>query len=445
MQTIIRHTVITLLAVATLATAAGAQGEVWTLDRAVAFALEQSPDSRIAGHRIRSAEAMVRQANSGYYPQVGLEASYMQTNTPMMAFGAILNQGVFSPAIDFNNPGQVDNLNVTGRVGYNLYSGGQRAAGKTAAEAGLKASEYDNQSTRDQLAFEVVNAYFNIIKAREVVASTQSAVAAFEENLKVARLKFEAGTFLKTEVLNLEVQLAQTRENLLAFQHQRDLAERVFLNLLGLQSNQGVTLAADDPSTRRLVPPVAVDPEMRSDLRAMQARTEAAEAQVRMVKGERMPTVNAFGTYQLDHGWRLDGTGDSWMAGVAVNLNVFDGARTRGKIEEAEAQFNEAREGLRKMTLGVSLQVEQARLALSQARQRLDVTAKVIEQAEESAVLSRARFEQGVILSSDLINIETRLTEARMRRAIAVADERVAVAQLRRAYGLEQFSNSSTK
>jgi outer membrane protein TolC len=430
---------------AALGSALQARNEVWSLERAVAFALEQSPDSRIAGHRIRSAEAMVRQANSGYYPQVGLEAGYMQTNTPMMAFGAILNQGVFSPSIDFNNPGQVDNLNLTGRVGYNLYSGGRRSAGRDAAEAGLKASELDSRSTRDQLGFEVVNAYFNIIKAREVVASTQSAVASFEENLKVARLKFDAGTFLKTEVLNLEVQLAQTRENLLAFQHQRDLAERVFLNLLGLQSNQGVTLASDDASIQRLVPPVGVDPETRPDLLAMQARTEAAEAQVRMAKGERMPTVNAFGSYQLDKGWRLDGTGDSWMAGVAVNLNVFDGNLTRGKIEEAEAQFNEAREGLRKMTLGVSLQVEQARLALTQARQRVEVTAKVVEQAEESAVLSRARFEQGVILSSDLIYIETRLTEARMRRAIAVADERVAVAQLRRAYGLEQFSTSSSQ
>lgn len=443
MQTIIRHTIHALLGLAAIALPASAQSEVWTLESAVAFALQQSPDSRIAGHRIRSAEATVRQANSGYYPQVGVNASYMQTNTPMMAFGAILNQGVFDFGLDFNNPGQVDNLNLTGQVGYNLYSGGKRSAGREAAEAGLKASEYDSQSIRDQLAFEVVNAYFNIIKAREVVASTEGAVTAFEENLKVARLKFDAGTFLKTEVLNLEVQLAQTRENLLAFQHQRDLAERVFLNLLGLESNQGVTLAPDDASAGRLVPPVGVNPESRADLLAMTARTEAAEAQVRMARGDRMPTVNAFGSYQLDHGWRMDGTGDSWMAGVSVNLNVFDGAMTRGKIEEAEARFDEAREGLRKMSLGVSLQVEQARLALTQARQRVEVTAKVVEQAEESAVLSRARFEQGVILSSDLINIETSLTSARMRRAIAVADERVAVALLRRAYGLPQFPLSS--
>ena len=75
--------------------------------------------------------------------------------------------------IDFNNPGQVDNLNLTGRLGYNLYAGGKKSAGRDAAEAGLRASEYDNESIRDQLAYEVVNAYFNIVKAREVVATTR--------------------------------------------------------------------------------------------------------------------------------------------------------------------------------------------------------------------------------------------------------------------------------
>jgi len=439
MNSSIRISLSGVLGLLVLAIPAGIQAQTWTLESAVNFALEQSPDSRIAGHRIRSAEATVRQAKSGWYPRVDLDASYMQTNTPMIAFGAILNQGVFDSGIDFNNPGQVDNLNLTGLIGYNLYSGGKRSAGQDAAEAGLKASQYDSQSVRDQLAYEVVNAYFNILKAREVVASTQSAVTAFEENLKVARLKYDAGIFLKTEVLNLEVQLAQTRENLLGFSHQRNLGEQVFLNLLGLESNQGVNLAGDDPTITRLAVPVGVDPASRPDLLAMEARTQAAEAQVRLARGDRMPVVNAFGSYRLDRGWRMDGSGNSWMAGVSVNFNIFDGAMTKGKIQEAEARADEAQEGLRKMNLGVSLQIEQARLALTQARQRIEVTAKVVEQAEESAVLSRARFERGVILSSDLINVETRLTQARMRRAIALADERVAVAQLRRAHGLPQF------
>ena len=59
----------------------------------------------------------------------------MQTDSPMNAFGSILNQRAFNFGLDFNNPGTIDNLNATALLGVNLYSGGQVSAGKRAAEA----------------------------------------------------------------------------------------------------------------------------------------------------------------------------------------------------------------------------------------------------------------------------------------------------------------------
>jgi outer membrane protein len=51
--------------------------------------------------------------------------------------------------------------------------------------------------------------------------------------------------------------------------------------------------------------------------------------------------------------------------------------------------------------------------------------------------LSRARFEQEALLTADLIGVEGRLLEARLRRTIAAADERLALVELRRALGLD--------
>ena len=91
---------------------------------------------------------------------------------------------------------------------------------------------------------------------------------------------------------------------------------------------------------------------------------------------------------------------------------------------------------LRKATLGIGLEVEQARLAHADAAERLAVSARAVEQAEESASLSRARFEKEALLTADLIGVESRLLEARLRRMVASADERLAVVELRRALGL---------
>ena len=157
---------------------------------------------------------------------------------------------------------------------------------------------------------------------------------------------------------------------------------------------------------------------------------------VAVARGARRPTVNAFASYQYDQGWKLDRHGDSWLAGVAVDLNVFDGGQTSAKISQATAERALVKQLLRKARLGIALEVEQARLALEAAQERLAVSARTVAQAEESAALSRARFEKGALLTAELIGAESRLIEARMRRTVAAADERIALVDYHRSLGL---------
>jgi len=416
---------------------AASGAEAWTLDRALVTALAQSPDIKIARQRIEAAQAMIEQAGAAWMPQVMLQGRYSDTNNSMTAFGSILNQRAFSSGLDFNHPGQIDNFNTTGTVAYNLYGGGRATAGRNAARAGSHAAEQDARATQNQLGAEVVKAYLNIRKAREAVAAIEAGVKAYEAGVAAAHARYEAGQMLKADLLSLEVQLAQTRENLSSARHGAALAERAFLFVLGLDATGGpVELAADDPSLARLAQPDTLDFSQRPELLGLQDRIRAAEAMVRVARGNRQPIVNAFASYQYDQGWKLDSHADSWTAGVSVDLNVFDGGQTSGTIRQRSAELAQVKEMLRKATLGIGLEVEQARLAHDDARERLAVTAQAIEQAEESAALSRARFEKGALLTADLIGVETRLIEARMRRAVAAADERIALADLRRALGL---------
>ena len=141
---------------------------------------------------------------------------------------------------------------------------------------------------------------------------------------------------LKADLLSLEVQLAQTQENLAAARHGAALAERAFLFALGLDAaGRGVELPADDPALARLAVPDSGDFSQRPELLGLQERVRAAEAMVRAARGGRLPTVNAFASYQYDRGWQLRRDADSWMAGVSVDLNVFDGGQTSGKIRQA--------------------------------------------------------------------------------------------------------------
>jgi outer membrane protein len=94
--------------------------------------------------------------------------------------------------------------------------------------------------------------------------------------------------------------------------------------------------------------------------------------------------------------------------------------------------------------LALDLEVEQARLDLKAADERMAVTGKSVEQANESAQLTRARFEQGPALSTQLIDSETALVAARVRRAEARANQGIAIAALRKALGLPQLDSDGS-
>ncbi len=420
-----------------LLTATLLRAEPWTLDRAIATALEHSPDARVARARADGAQALVEQAGAAWLPQLSLSGRYTDTNSPMMAFGSILNQRAFNFGLDFNHPGQIDNLNATGTVAYNLYSGGRATAGRTAAKAGAEAADLDLRTAQQQLVAEVVKAALNLRKAREAVGAVEGGVRAYEAAVHVAQARFDAGQMLKSDLLSLQVQLAQTRETLSSARHGAALAARAFQFVLGLDATEAaIELATDDPALARLTVPDTRDFSQRPELLGLHARVRAAEAMVDAARGAHRPTVNAFASYQYDQGWKTDRHGDSWLAGVAVDLNVFDGGQTQGKVRQSNAELTQVKEMLRKATLGIGLEVEQARLAHADAAERVAVSARAVEQAEESASLSRARFEKETLLTADLIGVESRLLEARLRRTVAAADERLAVVELRRALGL---------
>jgi outer membrane protein TolC len=301
------------LVVAVLASSQ-ANGSIWTLEEALDQALASHPDAQMAAAKVQEAAALEMAADTGRMPQLGLRASYIQTNNPMQGFGMILSQGTFDNTIDFNDPGQLDALSASVEGRYRLYSGGAIRSGIQSAEANSEASEQNKKATHLHLEDAVVKAYFGIRQADAVVESIEAGIRVLEENLRVSEIREEAGQLIRTERLNLEVELATLRRELLAQQHQARLARSQMAFLLGLSSGSEIELAADDPSINRILMPDILGIANRPELQAARSRLEAAEHASEAAGAGKMPTVDAFASMQADQGWRRDGDGTSWTA-----------------------------------------------------------------------------------------------------------------------------------
>jgi len=412
--------------------------KIWTAEEAVRFALHNSPESGIARQRIEAAKAAISLQKAALYPTLSINSEYSQTDNAMYSFGNILNQGAFSPTIDFNNPGRTDTLDAGVRFNYRLYDGGRDQAGVRAAKAQGEALQMELQVVHAGLAFEVVRAFNLIVQAQEMLKTREAMVRAINASVETALARYEEGVVLRADLLDLQVQLAGAKENLIQSRQGLELAQQIFLNLLGL-TDQEVRIA---PSTgREQQIPQNRDYEMRPELKSIYARIEGAREELRQATGGYFPVVNGYAGYDLEKGTITGGSGDSWQAGIKLQYDLFDGHRTAAEESRAAARLAEAEERRRKTELAIALEVKQAEIALREAEERLAVTERTVEQAAESARINRERFREGLILAADLLTVENRLTDAGVRRTIAQTNRRIAAAELRRALGLPQFDN----
>jgi outer membrane protein len=425
-----------LLAWVSAASVAGA-AEPWTLERALEQALTHNPDTQLARHRIAAAQAGLEQANSAFWPRLQFQSSYTVTDNPMLVFGSILNQKSYSSSLNFNDVPDVDDLNARGLVTVPLYTGGKSKAGRAAAKASLEASRQDSAAVRNALGFEVARAFHMVLKTREFIRAAEAAVVSYQTNLGIASRRLEAGNLLKAEVLDLQVRLAQAREDLVRARNANALATRALRNLLGLEEGDFTVADAAPEATA----PQDADFSQRPELVAAQQRVRAAEEQVRGAKSGYLPRLSAFGSLDYDYGWKYENGAGSYTAGGLLQWDVWDGNLTRSKKQEATANLEAARDEQRKLRLAIDLEMEQARLELKAAGERLTVTREAVAHAEESTSLTRARFEQGAALATQLMDAETALVSARVRRAEAEADQRIAVAALRKAAALPQLDS----
>jgi outer membrane protein TolC len=410
--------------------------EIWTAEQAVVFALDANPDSTIAQKRIEQAMAAATMSHSSDYPLVTLSTEYSQTDNPMYSFGTILNQGAFNNNIDFNDPGRTDNLQIKAQASYRLYNGGRDQADQAVAAAQINLSRTDLATIHQQLAFEVVKTFLAITQAEEMVTVRKEALLSITAALDVGKARYDAGDLLQQDLLNLELQQSRADENLIQSRHILELTKRTFLNLLGLREGE-ITIAADSITDQEL-PPV-FDFSNRQELKRLEAIEQGAQAELEKAQGGTLPSIDAFAGYQIDSGTVLGEAGDSWMAGIRLNYILFDGKKSAAEITKARLKLQEIQSIRKKTELALHLETQQAMLDYEQAKKRLTVTEKMVSVATEVIRLSRARFAEGVILASDLIDFEMRLTDAQARQLAAKAGYQVAIANLRRAVGLGQF------
>ena len=416
----------------------------FTLDQAIDYALTNNPDLQIAAERIGQAEAQLGIALSAFYPQVTARVGYQHSNNPAEVFGMIVSQRDFdaNSINTINNPGYRQNFRpeIIGKL--SLFRGGQDYQNKIAAELGIDAAEYERSTIRNALIQAVTATYYAYLAALEAQKVAQDSIAAITSELNQTKLQYEAGTVLKSDVLSLEVQLAEAQNADIKAANGIEIAKTSLGNLLGLSSFQAFTVASSSSLLPKPKLPATFNDLLdqaiaqRPEVKAAANQIEISLRKLKSEQGAYLPKADAYVSYgQNSQSPGFNSEKDNVTAGVSVEMDLFSGFNTQQRVNAAERKAAEARETERKIRLAVEQEVKIAFLNLKEALARLHVTETSVQSANEALRLVNEERRAEVVTVTRYIEAEVARNNAQSNTIAAHYDALSAEAALKKAIG----------
>ena len=415
----------------------------FTLDQAIDYAIANNPDLQIAIQRIEQADAQLGVALSAFYPQVSAKVGYETSNNPAQVFSMIVAQRDFNSnsIANINDPGYRQNFRpeIIGKV--SLFRGGQDYQNSKAAELGIEAAEFERSSIHNALIQAVTATFYAHLAAIEAQKNAQNAIVAIESELKQTQLKHAAGTVLKSDVLSLEVKLAEAQESQIRTTNAIETAKVNLVNLLGLPSQAVFNIA----SSSIYAPPKLTIPfnelleqamGQRPEVRAAAKQVEIAQHKVKSAQGAYLPKADAYVSYgQNSQTPGFSNSKENVTAGVAVEMDIFSGFNTQQQLRTAELKATEAVETERKTKLAVEQEVKIAYLKLQESLARLHVADVSVQSAVEALRLVKEERHAEVVTVTRYIEAEVARNTAQSNSIAAHYDALSAEAALKKAIG----------
>lgn len=129
------------------------------------------------------------------------------------------NVGAFAQySFDEEFDDDIDSINayaVGATLQWQLYDGGAASAAARQAETDKEIAETQFANQREEVRFEVEQAYFALQSNKQNIGTANKAVELAEESLRLARLRFQAGVGTQTDVIDAQTQLTAARGDLL--------------------------------------------------------------------------------------------------------------------------------------------------------------------------------------------------------------------------------------
>ncbi len=412
---------------------------------AINVALRQNPGILRAQKDVAAAQGVVIQTRAIAIPKIQVTGDYTAVQP-----SSVDKPPAGVPRFSFGT----DQSWITKlRLVQSIYEGGRMVSAFRVARLTKAQSVLNYQTTVANTVLDVQVAYDDVLLAEQQITVQDASVELLGRELADTTRRYEAGTVPRFNVLRAEVELANARPKLIRARNSFRIAKNNLANLLGFnvarETVEDIPLQLTDklvaePYEIKLPQAIGLALERRTELGALRKAQALRKEDVVNARAGYKPSLQAFAGYSAhsslfdpDISHELHG----WLTGVDLSWDIFDGLRTRGKVQETTALYERAGVELDDRSRTIELEVRTAFSNFIESQELLESQKKVVEEAEEALRLARVRNEAGTGTQLDVLGAQTALTEARTTQIQALHDYSATRARLERAVGAILPSN----
>lgn len=368
---------------------------------------------------------------------------------PVLSVSAGLSRFDEAPAFDFSGAGVPASLplfdgdtleTADARVTLPLYTGGTLKNSVDAAEAAVIAQHAQSSATVQRVKLAVARHYIDVLRAQRALAVAQSSVRSLTAHVGDVEDMYRSGAVARNDFLSAAVSLADSEQRRLQASNALDLASAAYNRALGRELGAPVDLNEELPgidsqldlnSLESLTEMAVAD---RCELDGLGAAADVFYSRARAARGQSLPQLAVTAGYVAMPNEFLN-RDDYWMVGVGVKWDLFDGGASRRRADALSWRARAVQQEQANLESMIQLEVRQSWLRLRETHERVRLTERAVEQAEENLRVVRDRYRNGEGTNTEVLDAEMLRSLSRSNYDNADFDAKLALYELARGVG----------
>ena len=393
--------------------------QTYSLNESVQVALENKETLKASVMDLQTSKQNVRESYSTILPSLRFSSSMSESQFPQQTGGYNPSSG----EIILDQISSITSASSNISLSQNIYDGGVWWNTIRQAKNSYKISEEYNRQIKTNIIKGVHSAYFNYLKAAQLLDVSRSNLMSAQQQLSLAEQRFKLGSSKKTDFLKAEVRFGQARVDLV----NNDAAlQNAYMNL---KNSMGLIGKNIDFSVEEVEAPMEIIPEFETgftllqksnpSVKAKQYQITAAEINEKIAKGARMPNISA----NTSVSGSSDNIGDALSnstnekqrinTGLSISIPIFSGNSISTRIQKAKISVDKQQSEYLTQLQDLSVQLRYTLDRLKNYEEIIPINETVLESAEEDLKLAQVRYSQGSTTILEVLDSQVSVQQAR--------------------------------